>query len=139
MAGYKMKRLILLGRYYGKAAASRFMGWLPTLLFSVSIFMFIRILMLPNGWVGVERFELTGSLVRIEAEPVVRQMPVAGAAVQIGGFRAESDTNGDFHLPFLAKQGERVPVVITHDTQTVFHFVRFSRGQNTIHEVLHIP
>jgi hypothetical protein len=132
----RWKASLILAKYYGRAAAKHLVGYLPLLLFAISLGLF-ALAVVPSLRDQVRNSTLlSGATLNLEIEGTVSEtsdtkgqsvtVPLAGVKVEAGGFRTETAANGEYRLKILSKAQQNVPVLFSHGGREAIRRVSFS-------------
>lgn len=107
------------------------------ILFFIAIFL-SAIVMVPNAvhrlplpsenWPYV--LDLQGSISYVDnASNPISLLPAFNAKLEVGGYQAFTDSQGQFSLSFVSSSIDDIPVIITWNNSTEIERVSFDQGQ----------
>jgi hypothetical protein len=133
---FRIKQYKMLFRYYFRNFWKKVSSTWPIILFVISLFLFSSVLA-PNvahrqpiwgEWPIV--LELHGSVfVQTNENQNSGLIPVSRALIEVGGYSAITDPDGMFHIKFVSKSFNNIPVIIQWSNKTVIKRVSFESGQ----------
>jgi len=129
----KFKKYKLLFSYHFRGFWKKIISTLPFILFIFSFILFLSIL-IPNfvqhkypilgEWPIV--LELDGSvLIKTNDSNYSRFIGVGEATIEIGGYKSVTDQEGRFHIKFVTKSPDNIPVIIQWSSKSVIKRVSF--------------
>ena len=132
----RWKAGLILARYYGRAIAKQLIGYLPLMLFTISLGLFAVAVVPSLRDQARNSTLLSGATLNLEIEGTVSEtsatqgqnvtVPLAGVKVEAGGFRTETTANGEYRLKILSKAQQDVPVLFSHRGREAISRVSFS-------------
>ncbi|MFQ6060744.1 MAG: hypothetical protein ACE5KV_05565, partial [Thermoplasmata archaeon] len=88
----------------------------------------LRVLPIADEWPRV--LELHGTVLEESNETDSGTLvSVSGAIVEIGGYRAITDANGEFYIKFVSDSSNDIPLVISWSDRSVVMRVTYESGQ----------
>jgi len=132
---YKKWRLLL--SYYFRNLIKRIINTWPFILFILSFILFSFVLA-PHLF--LHRFGIIGEWPRIleiegtvcmefEKNGTIYDVSIVGAKIEIGGYSTFTDDRGNFHIKFLSKSYEDIPMIIRYEDMTEINRISFQRNQ----------
>jgi hypothetical protein len=131
---FKRSYLVLL--YHLRGLWKNIFRLWPLLLFSLSIFLFL-IVLIPNfehrypllgEWPLM--LELDGRLLsEVNESNVTKFEGVNGAKVEIGGYTTFTDSEGKFKIKFMSNSLKDLPVLIEISNKTIINRISFEENQ----------
>jgi hypothetical protein len=120
---YSLKSFVLMARYYLRVFRNGLMRFQATILFFTAAVLF-TVVMVPRlrqrlcdagiGQCEVRSYRVAGLVLQEtrDARGKVTRTPLAGVAVQAGGFRTFTDSSGAYELGFWAQDRNDIPFIL---------------------------
>ena len=132
----RIKKCKMLFRYHLRDFQKKIFTTWPIILFVISLILFFSVLTpnivhrLPIFGEWPRELELHGSvLIGTSDTNSSRFIDVAGATIEIGGYKSMTDQEGKFHIKFVSKSFTNIPVIIQLSNNTVIKRVSFEVNQ----------
>jgi hypothetical protein len=141
----RFKAYTMLWKYYSRSIFRRAFSLVPIVLFSISIIMFLLVLIpatrirLRNSSIllGVPgTFQVSGTVyesIKSPGQPT-RQQPIAGVTVEGGGVRTTTNAIGSYDLQFAASEPNNLPLIFTYHGREFITRVSLSLDTRTLHQ-----
>lgn len=132
----RTKKYKMLFGYHLRGFWRKRLNALPFTLFTVSLILFISILV-PNfahrlsilgEW--PRKLTLCGSVfVEVNDPKYPRRITACGATVEIGGYKSKTGAEGEFEIKFVSEPHINIPVIISWSGITVIERVSFEANE----------